>query len=298
MTSPNIGAMGTLDLLEGGGASRVWSFDIKAGAWALLENAPEPVRSGGAISNVFNGCDFGFVGEGSSNFFSTGTICDLPGALAGAPAPVGPGAALATAPGLVGAPADSVFALRGGGTADFWSYSISRNQWSMLPASPAPVGEGAAVVEAVDCSPATPGTPSRFQIATLRGGNTNGFWCFDIDSSTWLSGAGIPSTPAPVGPGGSIAQLQRIGRIYALRGGGASDFWVLEYGAWRALASTPGPVHAGAALVGINYGTDDHRDVLYALQGGTSPAIWKYDVASDTWTPIGDIPILPNPGRR
>lgn len=203
MTSPNYGGEGTLDVLEGGGSSRVWSFDILSNTWRSLGNAPSPIRAGGAISNLFNSCDYAFTGGGSSDFFAIGTLCGSPGILANAPAPVGTGAAPAY-------------------------------------------------------------------------------------------GAAIPPTPAPVGPGGSMAQLQRFGRIYALRGGGTSDFWVLQAGVqvetWEPLAHTPGPVNSGAALVGINYGTDDQKDVLYAFQGGRSNALWKYDVASDTWTQIGALP--------
>jgi len=102
MTSPNIGGEGTLDVLEGGGSSRVWSFDIESESWQALENAPTNVGPGGAISNLFNGCDFAFAGGGSSSFFSTGTICRSTGVLADTPAPVGAGAALATAPGFGG----------------------------------------------------------------------------------------------------------------------------------------------------------------------------------------------------
>jgi hypothetical protein len=288
ITSPNIGGQGTLDVLEGGGASRIWSFDIESDTWTLLDHAPGPVGPGGAISNLSNGCDFAFVGGGRNNFFSTGTICYSPSVLASTPAPVGAGASLAAALGVGGAPADSVFALRGGGTTDFWEYSISRNAWSVLPAAPAPVADGAALVEVPFCSTKFP--TSYFQLAVLRGDNTSDFWCFDIDHKVWLSGTGVPSTPAPVGAGASLAQLQRFGWIYLLRGGGTSDFWVFQAGAWTKLADTPGPVNAGGALIGINYGTNDQRDVLYALQGGESDDVWKYDVASDTWTPVGAIP--------
>jgi hypothetical protein len=283
VTSPNIGA---LDILAGGGSSRIWSFDFELNTWARLEDAPGHVGLGGAISNLFNECDYAFLGDGSTSFFSTGTICYSPSILASAPAPVGSGASLAAAPGLGGAPTDSVFALRGGGTYDFWEYSISRNTWSVLPATPAPVGDGAALVEVVFCSTAFP--TSAFQIAALRGDNTSDFWCFDINHKIWLSR--VPPMPAPVGPGASLAQLQRLGRIYVLRGGGTSDFWMLETGRWTKLASTAGPVNAGGALVGINYGTNDQRDVLYALQGGTSGAVWKYDVALDTWAQVAEIP--------
>jgi len=279
ITSPNIGGEGTLDVLAGGGSSVVWSYDILSNTWRALEEAPRPVRSGGAISNLFSNCDYAFSGDGTS-FFAAGTICRTPGQLADAPAPVGAGAALAAAIGLVGSPVDSVFALRGAGTSDFWQYSISQNTWKALPSVPAPVGEGAALVEVASASD--------FQVAALRGGGTSDFWLFDIAGDRWLTNAA--PTPAPVGSGASVAQLQRLGRIYVLRGDGTTDFWVFESGRWTALAGTPSPVNAGGALVGINYGTDSQRDELFALAGGNSSAIWKYDVASNTWTPIAELP--------
>lgn len=288
MTTPNIGGEGTLDILEGNGSTGVWSFDAFSNTWRTLANTPGPIRAGAALSNLFGSCDFAFAGGGSTMFFTTGTLCSSPHVLASAPSPIGAGAALSSTT-LDGAPADLVFALRGEGTSDFWQYSISNNAWTVLPGTPAPVGNGAAAVEVVTCG--APGIG--YQIAALRGGQTTDFWCFDIQNSVWLSSPAIPPVPAPIGQGGAIAQLQRFGRIYALRGGGTSDFWVLQEGAqekWAPLSKTPGPVNAGGALVGVNYGTNDQRDILYALQGGRSNAIWRYDVASDTWTQIGALP--------
>jgi hypothetical protein len=290
ITSPNIGGEGTLDVLEGGGSSRVWSFDVLSNTWTLLGNAPAPVGPGGAISNLFNNCDFAFAGDGSASFFATGTACDSPAVLANAPAPLGAGAALTTAPGLVGSPSDLVFALRGAGSTDFWQYSISRNVWTAMAPTPAPAGDGAALIEVLQVFSCGSGSPSaHYQIAALRGGGTSDFWCFDINSNTWVTGA-FSALPAAVGPGASLAQLQHLGRIYALRGGGTSDFWGLQSGKWVKLASTPGPVGDGGGLAGINYGTDSQRDELFALQGGDSNAVWKYDVSTDTWTQAGDIP--------
>jgi hypothetical protein len=290
MTSPNIGNEGTLDVLEGGGSSRVLSYDIQSGIWQPLTYAPTGVEHGAAISNLFNDCDFAFAGGGSNRFFTTGTLCKSSGVLADTPAPVDAGAAVAAAMGVVGSPVDSVFAFRGGGTRDFWQYGISQNKWTVLPQAPAPVGDGAALVEALNCDGNW--TRLQFQIAALRGNNSRDFWCFDIPSGAWITGPGIPPFPAAIGPGASLAQLQRIGRIYALRGGGTSDFYQLQSGRWAPLSNTPGPVNAGGALVGINYGTRSQRDVLYALQGGSSSAIWRYDVASDTWTHISNLPII------
>jgi hypothetical protein len=221
---------------------------------------------------------------------STRTAASRPnpvGLLAPTPAPVAAGGGIAAAMGLVGAPIDLVFALRGGKTTDFWQYSISQNTWTPLPNTPAPVGDGSGIVEIFNHNSCAPGA-NRFSLAALRGDNSTDFWIFDINANTWCT---RPGTPAPVGPGGAIAQLQRIGKIYALRGGATTTFWSFDSnGVWQHLADTPGPVNAGGGLVGINYGTHSQRDVLYALQGGGSTAIWKYDVATDKWTHQADTP--------
>lgn len=288
ITAPNIGQEGTLDVLPGNGSQLVLSLDVASGIWSPVGSAPVPVASGGALSNLFNGCDYAFAGGGSQMFFATGGIswaCPA-GPLASAPAPVAEGAALATAPGLGGAPTDAVFALRGGGTRDFWRYSIGSDSWAVLPETPAPVGDGGALAEFASngaiCNTST------FSVAALRGSGTGDFWCYNIDHAAWEPG---PSLPTPVGPGGALAQLQRLGHIYALSGGGTNSFWRLEQaGVWSPLAPTPGPVDAGGSLVAINYGTLSQRDVLYALQGGGSSAVWGYDVATNTWTQVASVP--------
>jgi hypothetical protein len=208
------------------------------------------------------------------------------GLLAPTPAPVLAGAALAAPMGSVSAPEDLVFGFRGGETTDFWKYSISQNQWTAAPDAPAPVGDGAALV-AMHSYTFCPPALSQFCIAAVRGGNTTDFWIFDIQANRWCS---APNTPAPVGVGGAIAQLQQHGHTFVLRGGGYRDFWRFDDRSWIRLADAPGPVDAGGSLVGINYGTASHDDALYALQGGGSTAVWKYDVPSNSWSHQVDAP--------
>lgn len=202
--------------------------------------------------------------------------------LASTPSPVSVGGGIAAGMGLVGAPIDSVFALRGGETSDFWHYSISQDEWTTLPNAPAAVSDGGGIVEVASSDFCQPG---RFFLAAIRGGNTTDFWEFNIDENRWCAGT---ATPAPVGPGGAIAQLQRIDQIYVLRGNGTTDFWSFKNSQWKALASAPGPVGAGGGLVGINYGSQG--DVLYAVQGGGSSAVWRYDVATNTWSHKTNVP--------
>lgn len=132
LASPNIGEAGTLDILAGGGSEAVWSLDVYTSEWRLL-----------------------FLPAAA-------------GALAPAPAGVGAGAAIAAALPSAIAPTDFVFALRGGGTSDFWRYSISQNTWVQMPATPAPVGDGGALLEVAGFDSC--GASSPFQLAALRGG--------------------------------------------------------------------------------------------------------------------------------
>jgi len=291
MTAPAYGTEGTLDILEGGESKRVWSFDIGSATWTTMYAAPTAVGSGGSISNLYRDCDFAFVGGGSTKFFATGMRCSSPRILADTPAPIGVGAALATAGDFPDGPVDLVFALRGGDTSDFWQYSISQDKWIVLPPIPATVGDGAALVEVHSC-----GTLYGYHVAALRGGNTRDVWCFDIENNVWVTKQGPPPVPDALGRGASVAQLQRFGKIYVLRGGESRDFYQLDtHGTWTKLSSAPGPVSAGAGLVGINYGTQSQRDELYALQGGTSSALWRYDVATDTWLQIANLPLAFSP---
>lgn len=207
-------------------------------------------------------------------------------ALAPTPAPISAGGSIATAIGLVTAPNDLIFALRGGGTTDFWQYSISENAWRALANTPAPVNDGGAMVQVYSYSICAD-RDSGYALATLRGGNTKDFWLFDIKTNRWCEG---PNTPAPVGAGGSIAQTQSSGRIYAFRGGATADFWKFEDGIWSKLVDAPGPVHAGGGLVGINHGTKSQKRYLYALQGGGSTAVWRFDLSSETWSHLTDAP--------
>jgi hypothetical protein len=153
IASPNIGQEGTLEVLAGGGSTVVHKLDVASGTWNTLGAAPAPVLAGGAIFNLFNGCDYAFTGGGSTAFFSTGTLCTSAGSLAATPAPVMPGAGIAAAPGLGGVQADWVFGVRGGGTTDFWRYSISANSWSAMAATPGSISAGGAIVEVRPVAP-------------------------------------------------------------------------------------------------------------------------------------------------
>ncbi len=73
--------------------------------------------------------------------------------------------------------------------------------------------------------------------------------------------------------------------LFALRGGSKTDFWRYDITAnsWAIMASTPGTVAKGAAI--ITDGT-----FMYALRGGVTNTFWKYSNASNTWSTLANAP--------
>jgi len=127
------------------------------------------------------------------------------------------------------------------------------------------------------------------EIVVVRGGGTRDCWAMNLDASpAWQAQTPLP---APVGPGGAVAQLWRFAWVYVLRGDGTTHFWRAsvngEAWVWSAMAPFPGPVGAGAALTGTNSGPWDH---VYALQGGGSRALYGYDANTNSWWHVTDAP--------
>ena len=145
MTAGNQG--GQCVALVGGGSRGFCTYDFSFVVWDCGNVTPTPVSAGGALGGGFNGCAFGFAGGGTRVFFGGGPWCPTysPSRLADAPAPVGAGACIAKGPALAGAPVDSVFALRGGNTTDFWLYDVTTHAWHSLPAAPASVDDGGCI---------------------------------------------------------------------------------------------------------------------------------------------------------
>ena len=138
---------GRVDVLAGGSSTTVHTIDLGAGTWTTLDPAPAQVGAGGGLSFLFMGCDYALAGGGSAAFFSTGFSCTGTNSLADAPAAVQAGGGVATAIGLAGVNQDWVFALRGGGTSDFWRYSITADAWTPRAPAPGPVSSGGALVD-------------------------------------------------------------------------------------------------------------------------------------------------------
>jgi hypothetical protein len=105
---------------------------------------------------------------------------------------------------------DYLYALRGKGYTDFWRYSISAGTWTSIASTPAAVGSGGALAWDGDDT-----------IYAFQGSSTT-LWRYSISENSWSTDV---STPSAVGVGASLAVKNY--HLYALRGGGNTDFWDL-----------------------------------------------------------------------
>jgi N-acetylneuraminic acid mutarotase len=197
---------------------------------------------------------------------------------------------------------DYIFTLKGGGTPDFYRYSISQNSWLKLKPAPVEITEGADLTYG-----------SKNSLYALRGGilvpkrggfvswvkwheklakskekGTSDFYRYSISKNKWVKRAKLPGT---VGAGGSLV-WSGGDFIYALRGGGTSDFYrySISKNKWVKRAKLPGTVGAGGSLVWSG------GDFIYALRGGGTSDFYRYSISTNSWSKLASLPVKVDKG--
>lgn len=112
-------------------------------------------------------------------------------------------------------------------------------------------------------------------IFVLRGGNTNGFYRYDLATDTWLA---RQVTPGNVSYGGSI-EAGPPGFLYATQGGTLATFWKYDIAlnTWSAVSSAPKTFAVGGSIA------YDGSRYIYGLPG-SDDAFYRYDTTSDSWS--------------
>ncbi|MGQ9759980.1 MAG: hypothetical protein ACUVQ5_05375 [Candidatus Methanomethylicaceae archaeon] len=123
------------------------------------------------------------------------------------------------------------------------------------------------------------------------------FYRYNISKNSWQA---LANTPYDQGEGDAITWVGLDNRIYATIGGEQRATHFLRYdsstNAWSdEVADPPAGMGDGASIVWTG------GDLLYALRGKfyeDSPTydFWRYNVISDTWTAMGDIPAYSHDG--
>ncbi len=122
--------------------------------------------------------------------------------------------------------------------------------------------------------------------------NRREFYRYSISGDSWSP---LADSPSPQGAGDALTWSAHDDRLYALMGSSNSSQGVAfaaydpDVDAWITLSDPPGHVDDGCGLVWTG------EEALFALRGEyyeTTPLrdFWKYEIPSDTWTSMTEIP--------
>ncbi|MFH0888085.1 MAG: hypothetical protein V1871_02615 [Planctomycetota bacterium] len=197
---------------NGGGPNNFWRYAISTNLWSTLANTPANVGTGASLAGSGNFI-YAFRGDGTTTFWRYAiTTSTTPAqssntwvALASTIGSINGGGSL-----LYPGSGNVIYALDGGGTSFFRSYSISGNTWSTLTSTPSGVYEGGELAYL---------SGSNF-IYALGGNNSTTCWRYSISGGFWTAMTG---TPANVNGGGTLTSAGSF--IYAFGGGGTTNFW-------------------------------------------------------------------------
>jgi len=184
---------------------------------------------------------------------------------------------------------DYVYATRGYGFTDFWSYSILTNSWAALNPPPATFLRNHAL-----CA-----TPTHVYV--LRGEGTTTFWRYTISSGWWDTRANITGTAYW---GAKLLYPGTGDYIYALRGNGTGDFYrySIPQDTWTSMAALP--VLIGYSHSNYGYCSDmeypGFGDYIYAVGGSRydrgsgvyyyGPYFLRYSITYNTWEELCELP--------
>lgn len=200
-------------------------------------------------------------------------------------------------------PLGTIWAIKGGGVGDFYSYDIATNTWTAHRS----IGVRGTVIrwpKKGGCITYVPTHGPQGAVYCAPGNNTLTFVRFDIGADTWARCPDVPFNPVRrrtcrfgtdmVYDGDSV--------IYLLKGNNTTEVWkyLPAVDSWNLqsldhvslIGNRNRRVKAGGAITFLNPN-------LYVLKGGNTQEFWSYRVGgNDTWVQRSDIPISLTGKRR
>ena len=174
---------------------------------------------------------------------------------------------------------------------NFYEYDVATDTWTSKAAAPSGVYMGGGVIEG----------PSGYLYA-FKGYNNTSFWRYDIAEDSW-SDEDAADAPLTVYYGGSMA-YDGSQYIYALRGNNDDSFW--RYDTQTDQWENLNRVDFGATQQAVNNNVyvaggltiDRSNELLYATQGNYRDGFAQYDINTNEWTVLPDVPALPYHGSN
>ncbi|MDQ5951538.1 MAG: large repetitive protein [Patescibacteria group bacterium] len=181
---------------------------------------------------------------------------------------------------------NKLYVLRGSNSTTFYEYDVTGDTWSTLAAAPGNVRMGGGMIEG----------PEGY-LYGLMGNNTTSFWRYDIDANTW-SDEDAADAPLTVYYGGA-AVYDEGQYIYVMRGNNDDAFWRYNTNddSWETLASADFGATSNAVNNNVYQGGDLTIDagsqMIYAIQGGIKDGFAAYNINTNAWSALPDLPQLP-----
>jgi hypothetical protein len=193
---------------------------------------------------------------------------------------------------------DSIYALAGArydkdpDRRVFLRYSISTDQWQVLPDTPGPQGTGDAITWC--------GYDNKVYALLGSGQHGTTFASYDPATNTWTVKS---SPPGGIDDGCSLVWAEGT-YLYALEGeyletSPVTTFWRYDIltDAWESLAPIPDPggVGDGGSLLWIGNFEPEQRDYIYALGGRScwedpGYGFFRYRISADSWEKLEELP--------
>ena len=280
------GPAGYLYALKGLNTSGFWRYDIANDTWsdAAATDFPQSTSYGATLISTGDRYIYALRGNGDDAFYRYDTLTDLWEQKAN----IDFGATSVQINNLVQAGADlaydgadTIYAIQGNSRTGFSAYSITSDQWLVLPNAPFIESSGARIEY----------DSTTNAVYYFPGNNKTFFYKYSIDNQTWSE---LTEVPGPISYGSTMKNVN--GELYVMRGGGAQTLY--KYNIAKASWQTPqvglfGGWYRGSDSRTFNYGADiikGNGNYFYFTRGNFDNTFFRYNETTAEVVQMADAP--------
>jgi hypothetical protein len=263
--------------------------------WEFL--APMPVgpknrgvKDGGALAFAADSFVFGLKGNNTVEYYRYNTR-SMEWTEAESMPPVGTSGSkkrVKAGGNLVSDGENTIYAVKGNNTSDFFRYSVRGDSWYSL--AEFPMGASGRRVKGGSGFAYVPG---QRRVYAVKGNNTFDFAYYDITANAWTMLANVPAGDRnkKVKDGSGLA-YDGENTLYLLKGN-TYEFYAYDIpsATWRSMKPIPNSyVYPKRRKVKKGGGGvyDTTYDRFYAMKGGKTCEFWYFDPAQDSWVSVND----------